>query len=91
MKSVSQIIQKQTHQQLRNRTRESIQPGTIQAVFAQEINSIIGDALNAQLVAERDAALGCAAYERKSGASRNGFKSIKENRGGVEFLTPTMP
>jgi transposase-like protein len=77
MQSVSQMIGKYAHQQLRNRIREIVQPGTLQAIFAQEMNSIIGDALNAQLVAERDQTLGRASYERKPGPSRNGFKNTK--------------
>ncbi len=75
MKSVSQMIKKQAHQQVRSRIREIVQPGTLQAIFAQEMNSIIGDALNTQLSAERDNALGRASYERKPGPARNGFKS----------------
>ena len=77
MQSVSQMIKKQAHQQVRNRIREIVQPGTLQAIFAQELNNIIGDALNTQLAAERDQALGRAAYERKPGPARNGFKSTR--------------
>jgi len=77
MKSVSQMIEKQAHQQTRDRIRQVVQPGALQVIFAQEINSIIGDALNAQLSDERDHALGRASYERKPGPARNGFKSTK--------------
>jgi len=77
MQSVSQMIEKQAYQQIRNRIRDVIQPGTLHAIFAQELNAIIGNALNDQLAAERDQALGRAAYERKPGPSRNGFKSAK--------------
>jgi putative transposase len=77
MQSVSQMIKKQAHQQVRNRIREIVQPGTLQAIFAQELNNIIGDALNTQLAAERDQALGRAVYERKPGPSRNGYKSTR--------------
>ena len=77
MQSVSQMIKKQAHQQVRNRIREIVQPGTLQAIFSQELNNIIGDALNTQLAAERDQTLGRAAYERKPGPARNGFKSTR--------------
>ena len=33
MQSVSQMIKKQAHQQVRNRIREIVQPGTLQAIF----------------------------------------------------------
>lgn len=51
MQSVSQIIKKQAYPLVRNRIWENIQPGTLQTIFVQESNTIIGDALNAQSVA----------------------------------------
>jgi transposase-like protein len=77
MHTVSQMIEKYAHQQARNRIRQVVQPGTLQAIFAQEMNSIIADALNAQLTAERDRVLNRAPYERKPGPARNGYKLSK--------------
>jgi len=75
--TVSQMIEKHANQQLRNRIREIVQPGSLQAIMSQEVNSILAEALNTQLAAERDQALGRASYERKPGPSRNGYKAVK--------------
>lgn len=75
--TVSQMIEKQAHLQFRNRIREIIQPGNLQAILSQELNSILAEALNAQLASERDQALGRAPYERKPSPARNGFKAAK--------------
>jgi len=56
----------------------SLQPGTLNAVVAQEVSTIITESLNAQLVAERDEALGRVPYERAVGSrKRNGFKPVR--------------
>jgi len=55
----------------------SLQPGTINAVIAAEVGSVIAEALSAQLIVERDEALGRQDYERVTGSpSRNGFKLV---------------
>lgn len=75
MLTINQIIEKIAHRQLRGRVRLALQAGTLNFIVAQEINSTIAEALNAQLVAERDAAIGRLPYERVAGSTkRNGFK-----------------
>jgi transposase-like protein len=55
----------------------SLQPGTLNAIVASEVSSVIMEALNAQLVAERDEALARAPYQRVAGSpKRNGFKLV---------------
>jgi len=55
----------------------SLQPGTLNAIVASEVSSVITEALNAQLVAERDEALARAPYQRVAGSpKRNGFKLV---------------
>lgn len=77
MLAVSQLIERVAHRQLRQRVRTSLQPGALNAIVSQEIASVITEALNAQLVAERDQALSRAPYERVEGSpARNGFKPI---------------
>lgn len=78
MLAINQLIEKVAHRQLRQRVRTSLQPGTVNAIVAQEITSVIAESLNAQLVAERDQALARAPYERSAGSRyRNGFKPTR--------------
>lgn len=77
MLTVNQLIERSANRQVRKRIRMSLQPGTINAVIAAEVGSVIAQALSAQLVVERDEALGREDYERVNGSpSRNGFKRI---------------
>lgn len=78
MLAINQLIERAAHRQLRNRVRMSLQPGTLNAIVASEISSVISESLNAQLVAERDEALGRTSYERSEGSpQRNGFKPVR--------------
>lgn len=78
MQSVSQIAEKVVRRQVRQRVQSAIQPGVLQNIIAQEMNAVILAAFNAQLVDERDKALGRDPYERGGhGASRNGFKDVR--------------
>jgi len=75
MLTTAQLIERTAHRQLRKRVRTALQPGTLNAVVASEISMMITDALNAQLKAERDEALGREPYERSNQSpKRNGFK-----------------
>lgn len=77
MLSANQVIERVAHSQLRRKVRMSLQPGTLNAIVASEVSTVIVEALNAQLVAERDEALARAPYERVQGSpKRNGFKSV---------------
>jgi putative transposase len=77
MLSINQLIERTAHRQLRQRVRMSLQPGTLTAIVAQEISTVITNALNDQLVEERNQALGRKPYERREGSpSCNGFKSL---------------
>ncbi len=77
MLTTAQLIERTAHRQLRKRVRTALQPGTLNAVVASEISMLITEALNAQLKAERDEALGRDPYERSlDGPKRNGFKLV---------------
>jgi putative transposase len=77
MLTANQVIERAAHRQLRQRVRVSLQPGTLNAIVAQEVSTVIIEALNQQLVAERDEVLGRESYERVDGsAKRNGFKAV---------------
>lgn len=78
MLAVNQLIERVAHRQLRQRVRISLQPGTLNAIVAHEIATVITESLNAQLVVERDEALARAPYERASESQkRNGFKAVR--------------
>lgn len=78
MLTAGQLIERAAHRQLRQRVRMSLQPGTLNAIVAQEISTVIMESLNAQLVVERNEALGRAPYERAAvGPKRNGFKPVR--------------
>ena len=77
MLTVNQLIERSANRQVRKRIRMSLQPGTINAVIAAEVGSVIAEALNNQLADERDQALGRSRYERAEGSpARNGFKCV---------------
>ena len=77
MLTTGQLIERVAHSQLRRKVRMSLQPGTLNSIMASEISAVIMESLNAQLVAERDAALARAPYERLEGSpKRNGFKLV---------------
>lgn len=77
MLTASQLIERVAHRQLRQRVRMSLQPGTLNAIVAQEVSTVVIESLNAQLVAERDEVLARAPYERVEGSpKRNGFKLV---------------
>jgi len=77
MHTSNQLIERQAFRQLRNKVRRVIQPGNLRHIVEQEINSVIMQALNAQLEAERDEAIGRAPYCRSGrGPARNGYKSL---------------
>lgn len=77
MLTVNQLIERSANRQVRKRIRMSLQPGTINAVIAAEVGSVIAEALNDQLADERDQALGRSHYERTPGSpARNGFKLV---------------
>jgi len=77
MLTVNQLIERSAHRQVRNRVRTALQPGTLNAIVASEVSSLIAAALNEQLVAERDEALGREPWERIAGvAQRHGFKRV---------------
>jgi transposase-like protein len=93
MKSLTQSIQTYVKEKACERINEAIQPGTLQHIFEQEVNSIITKTLNAQLVSERDKFLNRKPYERNSGStSRNGFKStvIPGIGGPLTLLRPVI-
>jgi transposase-like protein len=76
--STNENIERLAYRQLRSRVRSTLQQGTINYIVGQEISSMIAEALNTQLAAERDNALGRLPYERAAGsAKRNGFKLLK--------------
>lgn len=78
MLAINQLIAQDVRRQLKNRVRESVEPGAVRAVIEQEVNAVITAALNAQLVAERDEVLGRLPYERQPGGlARNGFKPAR--------------
>jgi len=78
VQSVAQIVEKIVHRQVRQRVQSAVQPGVLQNIIAQEMNAVILAAFNAQLVDERDKALGRVPYERGGqSASRNGFKDVR--------------
>jgi len=78
MLPVNQLIESVAHRQLRRRVRMTLQPGTLNAIVAQEITAVIAHSLNMQLIAERDEALAREPYERsEGGVKRNGFKSAR--------------
>ncbi|MDD5657352.1 MAG: IS256 family transposase [Elusimicrobia bacterium] len=66
-----------TTSQLRRKVRMSLQPGTLSSIVATKVSTIILESLNAQLIAERDAALARAPYERLEGPKRNGVKPVR--------------
>lgn len=75
MQTTSQMIERFGNQTARARVRQAVQPGTLKTVIEAELNTLIADALNAQLKAEQDALLGRAPYARvPESPSRNGFK-----------------
>lgn len=75
MLAVNQLIAQDVRRQLKNRVRESVEPGALRALMEQEVNAVIVAALNKQLVVERDEILGRQPYERQYGSlARNGFK-----------------
>lgn len=76
MKSVSQKIQIQAHKFIREKIRQTVQPGTMAAIVDQELHSILGEIVNSALEQERDAAVGRAPYERSNASPvyRNGYK-----------------
>lgn len=77
MLTANQIIERVAHRQLRQKVRMSLQPGTLNAIVAQEVSTVLIEALNDQLVAERDEVLGRASHERVEGSpKRNGFKAV---------------
>jgi putative transposase len=77
MQTVSQMVERFGNQQVRERVRQVVQPGTIKAVIEAEINGLIADALNGALKAEQEALLGRAPHERLPGSpSRNGYKRL---------------
>lgn len=77
MLTANELIERTAHRQLRKRVRTALQPGTLNAIVAQEVSSLIAAALNEQLIAERDEAIGRLPYERSTDSpQRNGFKSV---------------
>lgn len=77
MLTANQIIERVAHRQLRQKVRMSLQPGTLNAIVAQEVSTVLIEALNDQLAAERDEVLGRASHERVEGSpKRNGFKAV---------------
>jgi len=78
MQTVSQMMERYGHQQTRTRVRQAMQPGSVKAIIDQELNSVLSDALNAQMKAEQEAILGRSPYQRIPGSpSRNGYKVSK--------------
>lgn len=78
MQTVSQIIERYGHQQTRTRVRQVMQPGSVKAIIDQELNSVLSDALNAQMKTEQEAILGRSPYQRiPDSPSRNGYKLSK--------------
>jgi putative transposase len=74
----TKIIAEDVRRQLRIHVHEAIEPGAIRALVEEEVGAMIASALNAQLVAERDEALGSRPYERQLGRpARNGFKAAR--------------
>jgi putative transposase len=77
MLTVNELIERTAHRQVRKRVRTALQPGTVTAIVAAEVSSLIAAALNEQLVAERDQALGREPWERTADSpQRNGFKRV---------------
>jgi transposase-like protein len=75
MLAVSQLIAQDVRRQLKIRVREAVEPDALRVLMEQEVNAVIVAALNAQLIVERDEALGRRPYERQDQSSaRNGFK-----------------
>ena len=75
MNSLAQNINLLISKIIKNRLSEVLQPGSIQHILKQEINTIINQALNQQLELERDNFLQRKPYVRKSPCIyRNGFK-----------------
>ena len=102
MKSVSQKIQMQAHKFVREKIRQTIQPGTIATVVDQEFQSVLAEVVNRALDQERDSALGRGSYERSGVPSlyRNGYKrsrlrglfnAVFVRRPAVRGKTPPSP
>ncbi len=86
MLTVNELIERSAHRHLRKRVRTALKPGTLNAIVAQEVSSIIAATLNEQL------AIGRSPYERSiPGVQRNGFKSVSvPGFWGRLFLRPPV-
>jgi putative transposase len=77
MYSLSEKIQKIAKKKIQDQIRLALQPGSLQNLIIQEVNTCLSEAFNAQLVAEQTHYLERHPYERKEGSPlRNGFKSV---------------
>lgn len=93
MQSTTQMLKNVTNKSVRLRIRELVQPGTLQVIIEQEVNSILADSLNNILKAEQDQALQRASYERSDNpVYRNGFKpfSIPGLTGRLNLSRPVV-
>ena len=76
MKSVSQIVNRETRRFVRNKIRQELDPAMITAIAESEMQSALADALNDRLIKEQEELLGRSWHERvDEPVYRNGYKS----------------
>jgi len=75
MKSVSQIVNRETRRYVRRKIRQELDPAMISAVAESEMQSALAEALNAKLIKEQEELLGRSWHERvDEPVYRNGYK-----------------
>jgi len=93
MKSTTQMLKYISNRSIRQRIRELVQPGSIDIIIDQEINSILADTLNKKLKEEQTAILQRDYYERSNNPLyRNGYKqfSIPGFAGKITLRRPVV-
>ena len=75
MKSTAQLLKNISNKTIRDRIRELVEPGSIEIIIGQEINSILAETLNEKLKAEASQILSRNPHERSDNPIyRNGYK-----------------
>jgi len=77
MKSTSQLLKHITNKSVRQRIRELVQPGSLEIIIDQEVNSILAETINNKLKEEQTLLLQRAPNQRSENPIyRNGYKSF---------------
>jgi putative transposase len=103
MKNIPQYLQVLARQKMDSKVKDLLDPGLMQKWAAETLNRQVLEALNTQMLKERDEFLGRQPYQRETEpVHRNGFKAVKTpflggylslrqpvlRRGG--FVSPTL-